>query len=163
MQYVKDRNGRDWEIKITVNTLKRIKAFCNFDLINLIAVDEKTGEPNVTLLEELANDPILLVDVLYATCKPQADLNNITDEQFGELFAGDEIENAISVLLEEIINFFPDAKKKLWSKVNQASKITAKKHKTALMEELDKIQVEDLVLQFEKSIESSMNMPDIAE
>ena len=163
MQYVKDINNFQWEIKVNINTLKRIKALCDIDLMELISVNEKTGEMNTALLERLSNDPVLLVDLLYATCKPQADEKNMTDEQFAEVWAGDQIEFAVNALMEEIINFFPEAKRKLWQKINQASKITAQKEKDELLKELDKISLEELALQLETSGKQSTNMPDSAE
>lgn len=163
MQYVKDVNNFQWEIKVNVNTFRRIKALCGVDLMELISVNEKTGKMNTELLERLSSDPILLVDILYATCKPQADEKNMTDEQFGELWAGDQIEFAVNALMEEIINFFPEAKRKLWQKMNQASKITAQKEKNELLEELDKISPEDLASHLEMSGEQSMNTPVSAE
>lgn len=163
MQYVKDINNFQWEIKVNVNTLKRIKALCEIDLMELISVNEKTGEMNTELLERLSSDPVLLVDLLYATCKPQVDEKNMTDEQFAEVWAGDQIEFAVNALMEEIINFFPEAKRRLWQKINQASKITAQKEKDNLLQELDKISLEELALQLEKSGKQSTNMPDSAE
>lgn len=163
MQYVKDVNNFQWEIKVNVNTLRRIKALCGVDLMELISVNEKTGEMNTALLERLSSDPILLVDILYATCKPQADEKNITDEQFGELWVGDQIEVAVNALLGEIINFFPEAKRKIWQKIKQASELTAQKEQNELLQELDKISLEDLASRLEMSGEQSMNMPDSAE
>jgi hypothetical protein len=163
MQYVKDVNNFQWEIKVNVNTLRRIKALCGVDLMELISVNEKTGNMNTELLERLSSDPILLVDILYATCKPQADEKNITDEQFGELWVGDQIEVAVNTLLGEIINFFPEAKRKVWQKIKQASEMTAQKEKNELLQELDKISLEDLASRLEMSGEQSMNMPVSAE
>jgi hypothetical protein len=163
MQYVKDINNFQWEIKVNVNTLKRIKALCGIDLMELISVNEKTGEMNTELLERLSSDPVLLVDLLYATCKPQADEKNMTDEQFAEVWAGDQIEFAVNALMEEIINFFPEAKRRLWQKINQASKINAQKEKDELLQELGKISLEDLALQLEMSGKQSTNIPDSAE
>jgi hypothetical protein len=163
MQYVKDTNNFQWEIKVNVNTLKRIKALCEIDLMELISVNEKTGEMNTELLERLSSDPVLLVDLLYATCKPQADEKNMTDEQFAEVWAGDQIEFAVNALMEEIINFFPEAKRRLWQKINQASKINAQKEKDEILQELDKISLEDLALQLEMSGKQSTNIPDSAE
>ena len=163
MQYVKDVNNFQWEIKVNVNTLKRIKALCGVDLMELISVNEKTGEMNTELLERFSSDPILLVDVLYATCKPQADEKNMTDEQFAEVWAGDQIETAVNALMEEIINFFPEAKRKLWQKINQASKITAQKEQNELLEKLEKINLEDLLSQPETFGEQLMNMQDTVE
>ena len=46
------------------------------------------------ILERLMVDPILLCDVIYCICKPQADAEGISDEQFGQAMGGDSKEEA---------------------------------------------------------------------
>ncbi|MEL6741643.1 MAG: hypothetical protein AAFP26_13380, partial [Planctomycetota bacterium] len=96
-----DNAGRDWVIEINVASLKRIKGLTGTDLIGL-AVSMDTS-----VAEKLASDPILLCDVLYAACKPQADEREISDEEFGRAMAGDAIESATVALLEDIVGFCP--------------------------------------------------------
>jgi hypothetical protein len=60
------------------------------------------------LIEKLIRDPVLLCDVIYAVCKPQADEQNISDEDFGRAMAGDAIEHATTALLEELVGFSPN-------------------------------------------------------
>ena len=48
--------------------------------------------------------------MIYIVCKPEADQNKITDEQFGRAMAGDAIEHATGAFLEELVDFFPEAK-----------------------------------------------------
>ncbi|MDP5053114.1 MAG: hypothetical protein NWP69_04940, partial [Congregibacter sp.] len=52
------------------------------------------------LITRLSTDPLLLGDVLFAICKPQADKQEITDESFGEGLAGNAIDDATNALLE---------------------------------------------------------------
>ncbi|MEL6499732.1 MAG: hypothetical protein AAFZ67_11600 [Planctomycetota bacterium] len=101
MKTFTDNAGRDWVIEINVASLKRIKGLTGTDLIGL-AVSMDTS-----VAEKLASDPILLCDVLYAACKPQADERNISDEEFGRAMAGDAIESATVALLEDIVGFCP--------------------------------------------------------
>ena len=68
------------------------------------------------LLEQLSTDPILLCDVVYVLCKPEADQQNVTDEQFGQAMAGDAIEHATTALLEELVDFFPLARRRVLQK-----------------------------------------------
>ncbi len=63
-----DNTGRTWIINVNVGTIKRVRALCNVDLANIISI-ENGSVPKVDLLEKLANDPVLLVDVLYAFVK----------------------------------------------------------------------------------------------
>jgi len=101
MKTFTDNAGRDWVIEINVASLKRIKGLTGTDLIGL-AVSMDTS-----VAEKLASDPILLCDVLFAACKPQADERNISDEEFGRAMAGDAIESATVALLEDIVGFCP--------------------------------------------------------
>ena len=132
MKTFTDNTGRTWTLSVTVGTIKRVRALCGVDLANIIG---KT--PNVGLLERLASDPVLLVDVLFAVCKPEADAKGITDEEFGRAMAGDAIELAATALLDEIIDFFPEAKRKVFRKILDASRRFEARSKQALTELLE--------------------------
>ena len=121
MKTFTDNTGRTWTLSVTVGTIKRVRALCGVDLANIITM-ESGKTPNVGLLERLASDPVLLVDVLFAVCKPEADAKGITDEEFGRAMAGDAIELAATALLDEIIDFFPEAKRKVFRKILDASR-----------------------------------------
>jgi hypothetical protein len=43
-------------------------------------------------------------------CKDQADKQSISDEDFGRALAGDAITQAADAFVEELIDFFPDAR-----------------------------------------------------
>ena len=100
MQSFTDTTGRAWCVSVTVATVRRVKQLLNIDLLQ-VALDE--GK----LLTRLADDPVFLVDVLYAVCKDQADAAAITDEDFGRAMAGDVIGAATQALLESLADFFP--------------------------------------------------------
>ena len=59
---------------------------------------------------------MLLCDVVYAACTPEADARSVTDEDFGRAMAGDAIELATTALLEELVDFFPLGKRRLLQK-----------------------------------------------
>jgi hypothetical protein len=99
-----DAQGRYWVVDINVATIKRVKALTE---INLLTVVE--GE----LVERLSSDPILLCDVLYGVCKPQADREGISDEDFGTGLAGDAIADATTSLIEALVEFFPEPRRRL--------------------------------------------------
>ncbi|MFM7927420.1 MAG: hypothetical protein ACKO9Q_06865, partial [Pirellula sp.] len=61
-------------------------------------------------LSKLVSDPVTLADVLYCLCKDQADKQSITDEDFGRALSGDVITQAADAFVEELIDFFPDAR-----------------------------------------------------
>jgi hypothetical protein len=107
MHIFKDKEGREWTLDVNVTSIKRVRAALEVNLLDV--VDGK-------LIEELDGNPILLVDVLYVLCKPDAEKRNITDEQFGQAMAGDAIDRATSAFLAELSDFFPNGKRQLLQK-----------------------------------------------
>ncbi|WP_176014454.1 hypothetical protein [Victivallis sp. Marseille-Q1083] len=136
MKSFTDNTGRAWIINVNVGTIKRVRALCGVDLANIITL-EPGKTPKVDLLERLASDPVLLVDVLYAVCKSEADAKNVSDEEFGRAMAGDAIELATSALLDEIIDFFPEVKRRVFQKILAATRRFEAKGKQALTALLD--------------------------
>ncbi|MFZ2873456.1 MAG: hypothetical protein WAZ94_03125 [Phycisphaerales bacterium] len=98
MRSFKDNQGRQWSVEINVTAIKRVRGLTGEDLMQVI---------EGTLIEKLIRDPVLLCDVVYAICKPEADTRNISDEEFGKAMAGDAIEAATTALLEELVGFCP--------------------------------------------------------
>jgi len=103
----KDSKGRDWKVEVNVAAVKRIKDLADIDLI-----DSNEG----AVFHRLAEDPIALCDVIYAVCKPQADADGITDEEFGSAMGGDVIDAATEAFLEELIDFFPSRRRPIHKK-----------------------------------------------
>lgn len=131
MKSFADNAGRTWLVNVNVGTIKRVRALCDIDLAGIITM-EAGKTPKMDLLEQLASDPVLLVDVLYAVCKDEADGKQISDEDFGRAMAGDCLEQAITALLDEIIDFFPAAKRQVLQKILAASRRFETKTKLAL-------------------------------
>ncbi len=98
MRQFKDNAGRIWTVDINVATLKRVRGLTGVDLMQVI---------EGTLIEKLIRDPVLLCDVVYAVCKPEADAAKVSDEEFGKAMAGDAIEAATQAVLDELISFCP--------------------------------------------------------
>lgn len=98
MRSFKDNQGRQWSVEINVTAIKRVRGLTGEDLMQVI---------EGTLIEKLIRDPVLLCDVVYAICKPEADTRNVSDEEFGKAMAGDAIEAATTAVLEELVGFCP--------------------------------------------------------
>jgi len=93
-----DNAGRTWTIAINVDAIKRVRSLLEVDLLEIVE-----GK----LIEKLIRDPVLLCDVVYAVCKPEADAKGVSDEDFGRAMAGDAIEHATKALLEDLVGFSP--------------------------------------------------------
>lgn len=107
MRTFKDNAGRTWTVTVNVDAVKRVRSLLDVNLLEV--VDGK-------LIERLAADPVLLCDVLYALVKPDADAKQVTDQDFGRGMAGDAIDLATTALLEELVDFFPQGKRRLLQK-----------------------------------------------
>lgn len=103
MRTFTDTKQRDWLIHVTVDAVKRVRGLVNVDLLDVIEQKSQT-------LTRLITDPILLADVIYAVCKPQADERRVTDTDFAAALAGDPIDAATHGLLDSIVDFFPNSR-----------------------------------------------------
>ena len=75
------------------------------------------------LVTRLSTDPLLLGDVLFAICKPQADQQEINDETFAEGLAGDSIDEAIKALVDALVAYFPESRRRLLRKAAEKQKM----------------------------------------
>jgi len=98
MKTFTDNAGRTWTVAINVDAIKRVRDLLDVDLLEIV---------EGPLIEKLIRDPVLLCDVVYAVCKPEADAKGVTDEDFGRAMAGDAIEHATKALLEDLVGFSP--------------------------------------------------------
>ena len=121
MKTFTDNTGRVWTLAVNVAAIKRVRALCGVNLSSIVELD-KDNNPDTKLIEQLSTDPVLLVDVLYAVCKNECDQKGISDEDFGMAMSGDAIEHATTALLDEIIDFFPEAKRLAFKKILSATR-----------------------------------------
>ena len=101
MKSFTDMKGRTWEIAVTIAGAKRCRDLLDVNLIEMGKSDEESD-----LLTRLGFDAILLVDVIFVLCKPQADEKKVSDVDFGESMGGEAIQTASIALYEELIDFF---------------------------------------------------------
>ncbi|TWU39321.1 hypothetical protein [Novipirellula artificiosorum] len=128
MQKFADRRGRVWIVDIDNTTLRRVKSLTGIRLLDAVDGD---------LVVQLSSDPLLLGDVLYATCKPQADQQEISDEAFGEGLAGDVIADATHALLEALLAYFPEDRRRLLRKAAEKQKLIETRGLAAIEKRLD--------------------------
>jgi len=95
-----DSQSRTWSVVINVSAVKRVRDVLGVDLLDVA---------NGDLLSRLADDPCVLVDVLYVLCKPETDAKGVTDEDFGRGMVGGALDEASSALMKELLDFFPRA------------------------------------------------------
>ena len=103
MRTFTDNAGRTWTIQVNVTAVKRVRGLVGVDLYKLV-------DDGFQALGKLVSDPVQLSDVLFCLVKEEADAKQITDEEFGRGLAGDAITLAADAFVEELIDFFPDAR-----------------------------------------------------
>lgn len=96
-----DTAGRAWTVELNIAAVKRVRSLTGTDLLEVLG-----GK----LIDRLISDPVLLVDVLFAVLKPEADAKGVGDEDFGRGMAGDAIDQATQALLQAIVSFCPSPK-----------------------------------------------------
>jgi hypothetical protein len=110
MRRFTDTKGRAWELDLNVRQMKRVRDILGIDLVNIISTG-KDGAVATDTLDRVANDPILLVDILWVLCEGQAKSAGVTDEDFGSSLAGESIAEATRAFLDELVDFFPGARR----------------------------------------------------
>ena len=142
MKTFTDSKGRTWEVELNIRQMKRVRDTLGIDLVNVISAN-KDGSVSTDTLERVANDPILLVDILWVLCEGQAKPAGVTDDDFGSSLAGDSIEEATRAFLDELVDFFPGARRLFLKKaVSLARKYTGEME-TALKAVLESPELEE--------------------
>lgn len=107
MRTFKDNADRTWTMAVNVDAIKRVRDLLQVNLLEVIE-----GK----LIERLVSDPVLLCDVVYCLCKVEADAKSVSDTDFGRTMGGDAIDGATTALLEELVDFFPQGRRKVLAK-----------------------------------------------
>ena len=110
MRSFRDTKGRTWKVELNVRQMKRVRDALGVDLVNVIEA-RRDGTVAADTLERVANDPVLLADILWVLCEGEAKPAGVTDDDFGSALAGDAISEATRAFLDELVDFFPGARR----------------------------------------------------
>lgn len=102
MRTFTDKAGRTWALDVNVAAVKRVRQMIDLDLLDMESAENA--------FYRLPLDPVRLCEVLYCICKPQADAQGVSSEDFSNAMAGPVIGLAGEQLMEEIADFFPHEK-----------------------------------------------------
>jgi len=112
MHGFKDSAGRYWAVRVDVGAVKRVRAALGVDLMQVAERKNAEGGREPGVLERLASDPVLLVDVIYVLCRDQAEAQGVSDENFGATMAGDALDGAVKAMLGALVDFFPNPRER---------------------------------------------------
>ena len=151
MRQFTDTKERVWEVELNVRQMKRVRDVLGIDLVNVIQAG-RDGTVATDTLDRVANDPILLVDILWVLCEGQAKAAGVTDDDFGSSLAGDSISDATRAFLDELVDFFPGARRLFLKKAVDL----ARKYETENLEVLEKALASP---EFEERLKTSLIPP----
>ena len=151
MRQFTDTKERVWEVELNVRQMKRVRDALGIDLVNVIQAG-RDGTVATDTLDRVANDPILLVDILWVLCEGQAKAAGVTDDDFGSSLAGDSISDATRAFLDELVDFFPGARRLFLKKAVDL----ARKYETENAEILEKALNSP---EFEERLKTSLRPP----
>ena len=149
MRSFTDNQKRTWQIALNVYEMKRVRAILGVDLVNVIALG-KDGKVQVDLIDRIANDPCLLVDILWVLVEAEAKEQGVSDVDFGSSLAGAAIEEATKAFLDELVDFFPGARRLFLKKAVEVSRQFGEEMTAVLEKTLADPE-------FEKRLRESMN------
>lgn len=111
----RDDQGRPWLLALTCEAAKRVKAAVSitneegktipFDIIDTAAINQT--------IAVLRSQYLVIAETLAAILARQIEDRGLTREQFLEGLRGDALGEAAKALEEELIDFFPLAKRKM--------------------------------------------------
>ena len=118
-----DSEDRAWAINLTFGDFKRVLTLTE---VNLAKPGKHVSkESDLAKLDEdswptylrLANDPILLMDVVYAILEPQAKEKNISSEDFGRAISAAVFKDMYDKFWRAYHNFFLEAGDQMGAKM----------------------------------------------
>lgn len=102
MQKFTDASGQCWQISITTRDIMRVRQETGFDLGHLF-------DEGLQTLAALADDVVKLVDVIWSAIGSSVPTDRV---RFENSMTGDAIEAGMNCLIEAVIDFFPNPKRR---------------------------------------------------
>lgn len=109
MRKFADNDGREWIVKVTTNTIEKIRE-----------IDIDLGDFTGQVMKRLAINDVLFVRVMWLICEQQADKEGITPAAFGESIFGDVLDTAYESLRGAMEDFFPSRKREYFRQMMKA-------------------------------------------
>lgn len=104
MHAFSDSKGRRWLIDLTIGAVKRCRALVGVDLLDPASPQPKSKD--TPLSHALYVDPVLLIDCIWAICLPDAQRDNVSEEEFLHAIGPDNAKAAALAFYDEWRDFF---------------------------------------------------------
>lgn len=146
MKAFKDQSGKVWTLQINVSSVKRCRAHAEVDLPGLFD-DECKG------LQALTSDPIKFIELIYVLIQEEAKERNISQDDFESSMSGDAIECCMDAFLAELIEFFPEPRKRdALKKILKASRDLQDKIMDQAENRINSINIEEIAKNLNNSV-----------
>lgn len=103
MAKFKTKDGKEWQVEITVGHLKDLKADCGIDMRDALKADGGT-------VAEAVGDPDKFGQLIWLLCGEQAEKAGLTPEQFVHLFNGEVHRSSVAAIWQATFDFFQGPK-----------------------------------------------------
>ena len=127
MQMFTDNEGAEWRIVIDAVVARQVEQDTGFQVLKLYLPTE---------MERLADNPLLMRDVVAALCGEEIRRREMTADDFLRRLRGDALEEAMLALYREVADFMPPKKKALLLEVVEKSQQSLEQDRQAANEDL---------------------------
>jgi hypothetical protein len=107
MSVFTDSAGRDWNIKLTLGTARKVFLETDIDLLNISTLVDSEDEENSTAAR-LITDDLFIGEIIAILIGKQAEERGIRKEDIYDLFDGETLAKAHLAFLEEYKVFFTE-------------------------------------------------------
>jgi len=122
-----DKENRLWSCDINMSVIRRVKNDTGKNLLTFI--DQ---------IEEVEKDPLLVIDLLVALYRDEFTRRGITEDEFVNAIEGDVFEQALNSLIDSLVEFLPENKKKVLAKAIGSLRKQQDRQQQELEKQLDK-------------------------
>lgn len=130
-----DASGRDWDLQLTVDSIRRVRGDLGFDLAKLFTPER---------LGELGDDVVLQVDVLAALTVDQRTQRGVSNQDFAAGMRGQPLEDAMNALTEAAVDFLPRSRAQVMTRVKNRAMELQTAMLAAVVERVEALTIEDL-------------------
>lgn len=152
-----DSLNRSWTIEINYLSVRQLRSALNVDLMSVVEKDSD-------LLLRLANDEILLVDVISVLLSDQIKSRGLDESQFASGMLGAGLQSAVDALIEGIADFSRPQKgaviRRTWQAISEAQTRASTRIVAAATSETVRAKVDEIVDSALKTLtDSSGSLP----
>ena len=127
MSKFQDNKDRNWIIDIRVSTARKVLKETGVDLLD------------ISSYETVFSSTLSLIEILLVLTKEQRHERGITEEDFVDSLAGDAAVEAVGVLIDGVVEMFPEEQKKMLKIIVQHLRESHKRQSEAMSRALGKL------------------------